>query len=297
MVSIDLGSNTIRALEFDCKNAKRLKEFETVVGSARGLNESGLIGKEALEKILKATKEIKRSFDFSHGYKAVATAAFRVAKNAKEVIDEIKDKTGVEFEIISSEIESDYTLEAVAFRLHEANIDIKNYLVMDLGGGSTEITFVKGEKRVSKSFDIGIVTAASLLKNSKKTLKELLTDVELFVKKELSIADVERFIATSGTPTTIASFLEGIDYEHYNYGRVNLREVGLKEMGEVLDELLNMSEKERVKWVGEGREDLIFVGVEMVREIVKICGFDKMTVIDDGLREGVAIKMCNDGGF
>jgi exopolyphosphatase/guanosine-5'-triphosphate,3'-diphosphate pyrophosphatase len=86
--------------------------------------------------------------------------------------------------------------------------------------------------------------------------------------------------------------LEGIDYEHYDYGRVNLREVGLKEMGEVLDGLLKMSEKERVKWVGEGREDLIFVGVEMVREIVKICGFERMTVIDDGLREGVAIKMC-----
>ena len=55
-----------------------------------------------------------------------------------------------------------------------------------------------------------------------------------------------------------------------------------------------MSQEEREKWVGVGRYDLIFSGITILLEILKISGFSEMVVIDDGLREGIALQYCLD---
>ncbi len=65
MIAIDLGSNTLRVLEYDCKNKKVLGEYEKVVKTADGLAEHGLVNDEAISRVIEAIKEAQESLNFS----------------------------------------------------------------------------------------------------------------------------------------------------------------------------------------------------------------------------------------
>lgn len=287
MIACDLGSNSFRVVEIDCDTKQRVLGFERVVKTAEGISKNGEISKDAIKRIIEAIEDAKEFFDLTDA-KAVTTAALRKATNSALVLKKIKDATGLEFEIISAKCEARFTKVAVENRLHLENMDIESYVLMDLGGGSTELIF----KDFEVSFDIGIVTIVD---------KYLLDDIEDGIKKELlevrelakKIKKPKTFIASSGTPTTIASFLQGMDYESYDYRKVNGVVLSISDINKALKELLKMSESERIKWVGASRDDLIVAGIIIFREILKIFGFCEVLIIDDGLREGVALGRCD----
>ncbi len=102
------------------------------------------------------------------------------------------------------------------------------------------------------------------------------------------------FVATAGTPTTIAAFKQGLDYAHYDVEKVNGTVLSLQDLDEALERLLSMNTKERERWVGVGRDDLIVAGVLIVKSIMIAAGFKTMLVIDDGLREGLALQKCQE---
>ncbi len=281
MIACDLGSNTFRVVEIDCQTKERVKEFEKVVRTADGISVDGNISKEAQKRIIKAINESKQVFDLSFA-KAVTTAAMRQAKNSKEVLQSIYDKTGLKIEIIDSKKEASYVRVAVENQLEDKD----NYIILDLGGGSTELIL----KSRDISFDIGIVTMVDSYMDIKEGIEKEFKAIKEFAK---SVKDIKTFVATAGTPTTAASYLHGLDYKSYDYKKINGTVLSLKQIDNVLKELLEMSEEMRVKWVGTGRSDLIIAGIVMFVEIVKIFGFDEVLVIDDGLREGVAIDSCN----
>ncbi|MBT4708535.1 MAG: exopolyphosphatase, partial [Campylobacteraceae bacterium] len=94
ITSIDLGSNSFRVLIYDCKNHKGIGDFETSVGTADGLEETGKISSEAVNRIITA---INTSIEKLHytPHKAIArtTAAMRKASNSQEILDYIKEQT------------------------------------------------------------------------------------------------------------------------------------------------------------------------------------------------------------
>ncbi len=293
MIACDLGSNTLRVVEFDCKSGHRVKEFEKIVKSAEGVTKSGLISTKTVDRIVEAIDEAREIFDFEHNrVRGVATAAFRLAQNGELVLKEIEERTGVKFDLISPKEESEFSLRAVEFRLKKLGIRSDSMLVMDLGGGSTELIYKDENGVISKSFDIGIVTAVEM---GIDEIDMILTPIKEFLEHLSKRAFI--FVGNSGTPTTIASFMEGIEYRKYDYKKVNGKIVSIAEMREVLKRLLEMDVEERKRWVGVGREDLIIAGVELVLKIVQMAGFDEIVVIDDGVREGLALKMCGDSNF
>jgi len=281
MIACDLGSNTFRVVDIDCQTKERLKEFERIVRTAENLAHTGKISDTAVKRVIKAIQEAKEIFDLSSA-KAVATAAMRKAKNSDEVLKKILKATGLNIEIIDGEKEAFYVKKAV-----ESYVVDDDYIIMDLGGGSTE--FILADEDIS--FDVGIVTMVDKysLSGLKDGIKEEFKPISEFAKK---IKKPKTFIATSGTPTTIASFLKGMDYEHYDYKKINGTILTISDLDNSLQQLLAMSEAQRTRWVGVGRDDLIIAGVLMFKEIVDIFGFYEVVVIDDGLREGVALSMC-----
>ena len=286
MIACDLGSNTIRFVEIDCKSKTRVKEYEKIVRTAEGIKSSGVIGDSAKRRVFEALSEASEIFDFSKGVKAVTTEALRVAKNADEFLGEIKRRFGIEFKIIDGKKEAFYTNVAV-----KNIVDTKSYILVDIGGGSTEVSFVDGEEIVSHSFDLGIVTIVEEygIKDLKKGISEKISLIKESFKE---YQKPSLLVATSGTPTTIASYLLGMDYENYDYKKINGLILSLKEVQKVKNDLIFMSEKERKKWVGVGREDLIVAGIEIFEELIKLFEFKKCVVVDDSLREGVAIFHC-----
>ena len=100
------------------------------------------------------------------------------------------------------------------------------------------------------------------------------------------------FVASSGTPTTIAALKIGLDYETYDPQKVNGVVLEIKDLDFWLNELLKMERSKREKLVGVGRGDLIVSGIMIFKEIFLMSGFKRCIVSDNGVREGVAIDYC-----
>ncbi|OQX74226.1 MAG: hypothetical protein B6D59_03135 [Campylobacteraceae bacterium 4484_4] len=299
MVACDLGSNTFRVVEFDCRKKVRLKEYEKIVRLAEGLSESGKISKAALQRLLKAIEEANGIFDFPRRpHRCVATAAMRLAKNGLQIREEILKKTGLDFEIIDAKEEAELTRLAVQTRLRELGMRDDSCVLLDLGGGSTELTLCEGEIHIDQSLDIGIVTILEEESQNglRRKIDEYYQPLAQFFNQSLQKigSRPQYFVATAGTPTTIAAFLQGVDYNHYDYKKINGMVITREMLHKALERLLKMGEEERRRWVGVGREDLIIAGVLMLEKIIAICGYEEMIVIDDGLREGVALKACGE---
>ena len=113
---------------------------------------------------------------------------------------------------------------------------------------------------------------------------------EVYEKK----GKVDVFVATAGTPTTVAAMKLGLTYETYDASKINGMELEVDELDLYLDKLLSMPIEQREIAVGTGRSDLIAAGILIYKQLFSILEFDRCVIIDDGLREGVAIEICMD---
>ena len=297
MIGMDLGSNTIRIVKIDCKTKEKSGEFEKIVKTADGLVETKMISNEAVERIINAINEAKEKIDFDDKIKAVATEAMRRAKNKDEVLKEIKEKTGIKFEIISSDKEAYYDALAVEECIEKCdNIDAENFLLVDIGGGSTEVILKHKNDVVSESYKMGIVTITQKYKTPegiKYAIKKEASKIKSFLDFAFTKYKKPKiFSASSGTPTTIAALKLGMEYKTYNPKRVNGTVVTPEDLDYWLDKLMKMEMKKREKLVGVGRGDLILSGIYIFKEIFKLAKYNECIVCDDGLREGVALEGC-----
>jgi len=297
IIAIDLGSNSLRVLKMHCESKKSLGEFHKTVKTADGLTKTGKINDEAIARVVAGLNEAKEQLDFSDAkVKAVTTEAIRQASNGLEVLISISKQTGVAFEVIDGDTEAKYALRAVQNRLEILEKTPKSFMMVDIGGGSTEMLFYYGEKYFSKSFKVGIVTITqkfNSLDEIAEAIPELMSEMKDYYDEVVNKhGEVELFVATAGTPTTIAAMKNGMDYKTYDAKKIHGTMLSQNDLHEKLKDLLRMSKEEKVKAVGVGRDDLIASGVLIYDELYNISGFSESMVIDDGIREGVAFDEC-----
>ena len=169
LAAIDIGSNAARLLISDVvpgtqANPEFIKVALVRVPLRLGFDvfDKGEISAVKTDKIIKTIKSYKYLLDvYDVKYlKACATSAMRDAVNAQEIIEKIKTETGIDIEIISGQEEASFIYENhIAENLNKD----ESYLYIDVGGGSTELTFFSDGKLIFKdSFDIGTIR---LLKN------------------------------------------------------------------------------------------------------------------------------------
>ena len=293
MVAIDLGSNTIRFVEYDCKDKKIINSFEKIVKTADELVNTGVISDEAVDRIIQAINEAKEKLSFNEVV-AIATEALRQANNKDEVLQKIKQSTNIEFKIISAQEEAYYTTLAVEDFLSK-HYNYKNMFLVDIGGGSTELILKTKKELISESFKIGIVTISQKYKSIEALEYGIKKDVKPFRDfinfiKASYMPDI--FVASSGTPTTLAALKVGLDYSTYDPQKVNGVTLNIQEIDYWMDKLLKMEKSKREKLVGVGRGDLIVSGIMIFKEIFRLSGFKECIVCDNGVREGVAIDYC-----
>lgn len=290
ITSIDLGSNSFRVLSYNCETNSSVAEFEKTVGTADGLSLSGKISKEALKRVVDAIKESIDSLKYDpNSAIAVTTQAMRVASNSIEILKDIQTHTGVNFKIIDGEKEAELTLLAMQYALKRENIDSDKFILLDIGGGSTELIIYNKSDINIKSFGFGIVTLTQS-KDKQKDLDSFEKDILKFIEG-YDFTEFN-FVATAGTPTTIAALKHGLEYDTYDKQIVN-GTVLCKEDIETLQKELNLLSKEQlIKKVGSGRDDYIDTGVEIFKIFYKTLQKENAIVFDDGLREGVAIDHC-----
>ncbi len=299
-VGIDLGSNTLRAAAYNCTTGMFEVTYGTIVKTADGLAQTGRISDGAVQRVITGLNAMQEAIDFSEAsVRAVTTEAMRRAGNAGEVLARIAGETGVAFDVIDGEEEARLTLSAVRHRLKQLTPDAtdESLALVDIGGGSTELIFAYPDGTiVLQSFPLGIVTLSQShadLDAIDEALPEVMLPIERFVAEVyVDGGRPDRFVATAGTPTSVASMQLGMEYDTYDPKRINGTELSIHAPRYYLDKLLAMPMDQRERTVGVGRADLVTAGILIFDRLYRILGFEACTVIDDGLREGVALSLC-----
>lgn len=297
VIGIDLGSNTFRCIAYDCCSKTWGSDFERIVKTADGMHESGMINDAAVDRIIDAARYAHTLFDMNASeVVAVTTAAVRMASNRDAVLQRIEEEGGVRFRMIGADEEAAFTMLAVRNRLAELSIRDNSFVLIDIGGGSTEVMFYLDGEFITKSFPVGIVTIAQQCSSPddvRAMMRDALQPVAAYVDEiYASHGKPETFVATAGTPTTIASFLQGMTYETYDPHRINGTLLTIEQCGDALEGLLALDDEERARYVGVGKETLIVAGVVIVEEFYRVLEFNEAVIVDDGLREGVVLDYC-----
>lgn len=300
--AIDLGTNTARLLISDVDEAGHITPviyMRRITRLGGGFTKERGISAEASERTVTALREFAAEIRRHNvaRVRAVATSAVRDAVNRKEFCDLILEESGIVLEIIDGETEGVLTLRGV---LAEINEKFENFMVFDVGGGSTEYTLARAEKVLyTESLPLGVVrltegkiTCAAM---EEKILRELSVIRENLAKNEfLPFLENAVLVGTAGTATSLAAIsLKLIDYD---YRLVNNYVIGLDEIKEIFSLLLPMTPEERLAVPGleKGREDLIIAGILIILKTMEMFGFKMLKVSDFGLLEGVLLSVKED---
>jgi exopolyphosphatase / guanosine-5'-triphosphate,3'-diphosphate pyrophosphatase len=296
--AIDLGTNTARLLIGHADAAGIIRpvlQMRRITRLGGGFTREGGISGEASARTVAALRDFAAETRRHHVavLRAVATSAVRDAVNGKEFCDLVLRETGIDLEIIDGKTEGLLTLRGVL-----AGIDEKsgNFLVFDVGGGSTEYTLADGETVLfTASLPLGVVrltegkiTCAAM---EEKIARELHSLREQLQKEALlPCIDHSTLVGTAGTATTLAAI--GRKMTHYDYRLVNNYVMGLGEIKNICATLLPMTPAQRLQVPGleEGREDLIIAGMLITIKTMELFGFTMLKVSDFGLLEGVLLE-------
>ena len=281
LAAIDIGSNAARLLISEVtKQPKQDPVFNKInlvrVPLRLGFDvfETGEISKakvKMLMQTLKAYQHLLQAYEIKHVY-ACATSAMRDARNSKDIIRKVKLETGIEIKVISGQEEASFIYEN-----HVAeNLDSDHsYLYIDVGGGSTELTFFADGKLVSKeSFNIGTIR---LLKNQIK--EKTWDDMKDYVKKNIKSALPSIAIGSGGNITKILSM------SRLKEGKP----LSLDLLKDYYKELSNVTIEDRMNLYGlkEDRADVIVPALLIYVQIMKWASIDAIYVPKIGLVDGL----------
>ena len=284
--AIDVGSNAIRLLLARVwqteKSVLQVKKDTFFRMPLRLGTESFAENKLSRETKFKLMHTM---MSFGHAIKAYqpeevlayATSAMRELKNGDRIVKEIKKKSNIDLEIISGQKEAD-----IIYGNHIENMiaDASNFLYIDVGGGSTELTFYsKGVSKNSKSFKIGTVRMLKGLidKETWETMREWV------IKTTVSIKNIEG-IGSGGNIAKIRSLV--LDDK---YGQ----EVSYKKIKKIEEKLQKLTYDQRIYEMGlkPDRADVIVPACKIYRSVMQWGNIKKIFVPSIGLVDGMIIAL------
>ena len=298
LASIDLGTNTARLLvgRVEGGAVAPILVNRRITRLGGGFTREAGISPEAWQRSLETLSdfagEMKRAGVTR--LRAVATSAVRDAANGDAFCREVLERTGIRLEVIDGEEEGLLTLGGVLSGLDRKEGD---FFVFDVGGGSTEYTLAESRTPLfTESLPLGVVRLtegkpdiAAMVEKIGRELAGLGERLEgRGLRGRLQGATL---VGTAGTATTLAAISLGMT--EYDYRRVNNYVLTLEEIRRIFQLLLPLTSEERLSVPGleKGREDLIIAGTLITVRTMDSFGFDRMTVSDFGLLEGVLLSL------
>lgn len=299
IASVDIGTNTILLLIASVdNNHKEIKSIENHYSIPRigsGLKPGYPFPAEIVKKmfdVLDFYYKIIRKY-YCDKIIFTTTNAFRIASNAQEIKEEIKKRYNVELDIISGEEECIYAFLGAV----NAQPDNNNYLVIDIGGGSTEIVYgTKSKISFYKSFAVGVVSGTEKYFRSDPPLHDNISVFSEYIKNELqeltsSIKSFNKAIAIAGTPTTLAGIKLGLN--EFNEEKIEGAKLSYNEMENFISELTSLSSKDiltKYASVVKGREDVLLAGTIILKTIMELVNTAEVEVSTRGIRYGAVIN-------
>jgi exopolyphosphatase/guanosine-5'-triphosphate,3'-diphosphate pyrophosphatase len=286
LAAIDIGSNAARLLIQDITTYKDGSLDYTKVNLLRvplrlgfDVFESGIISEHKTKELietLKAYRHLMKVYDVK-SYRACATSAMRDAKNGKEIVDRVQKEIGLNIEIITGSQEAEILYET---HLAEKLDNKSNYLYIDVGGGSTELTLYSNNKiSFKQSFNIGTIR---LLKDKVDTA--IWDEMKAALKKYCKSNTLA--IGSGGNINKVFSISK----------RKNGKPLSLDILKEYYKEMNALTVEERIHKYGfkEDRADVIVPALSIYTTVMRWANISEIYVPQIGLADGIIKLLLKD---
>ncbi|MFJ1548381.1 exopolyphosphatase [Streptomyces sp. NPDC088246] len=305
VAAIDCGTNSIRLLVADADpSTGELVELDRrmeIVRLGQGVDRTGRLAPEALERTFSACRRYAEVIK-EHGaqkIRFVATSASRDAENRDEFVRGVLDILGVEPEVISGDQEAEFSFTGATKELAGRDHLAKPYLVVDIGGGSTEFVVGDDHVRAARSVDIGCVrmTERHLVHDgvvSDPPTPGQITAIRADIDAALDLAEesvpltgAATLVGLAGTVTTVAAIALGLDV--YDSEAIHHSRISLDQVQEITGRLVTSTHAERaaIGAMHPGRVDVITSGALILLAVMKRTGAQEIVVSEHDILDGI----------
>jgi exopolyphosphatase/guanosine-5'-triphosphate,3'-diphosphate pyrophosphatase len=304
VAAIDCGTNSIRLLIAEPDGSDGLKDLERrleIVRLGQGVDASGKFHPDALQRTFAAVDEyatlIKNADVPAERIHFVATSATRDVKNRETFFAGIKERLGVLPDVISGETEARLSFIGALSRVSPEREPV---LVMDIGGGSTELITgsSNGDMQGAISLDIGSVrvTERFLKQNpvAADDLERAIAYVDgLLAHSGVDFGSIGSWIGVAGTATTLAGVY--LELERYDRERVHGSRIPLPAIAELLHRLAAMTVEQirALPSMHPGRADVITGGALLESRIAARLNVDDLIVSESDILDGIALELLD----
>jgi exopolyphosphatase/guanosine-5'-triphosphate,3'-diphosphate pyrophosphatase len=306
VAAVDCGTNSIRLLVADCDPATgELVELDrrmTIVRLGQGVDRTGRLAPEALERTFAACREYAALVKElgAERVRFVATSASRDAENRDEFVRGVFDILGVEPEVISGDREAEFSFTGATKELTGRTDLTTPYLVVDIGGGSTEFVVGDDHVRGARSVDIGCVrlTERHLVRDGAvvdppgpEQIAAIRADIEAaldLAERDVPLREAHTLVGLAGSVTTISAIAQ--DLPAYDSVAIHHSRVSHDRVREITEWLLASTHAERqaVPSMHPGRVDVIAAGALVLLSIMERIGASEVVVSEHDILDGIA---------
>ncbi|MBB1256067.1 Ppx/GppA family phosphatase [Streptomyces alkaliterrae] len=305
VAAVDCGTNSIRLLVADLDPATgHLVELDRrmeIVRLGQDVDRTGRLAPEALDRTFAACRqyaEVIRSLGAEHT-RFVATSASRDAENRDEFTAGVVSILGVEPEVITGDAEAEFSFTGATRELAESGLATP-YLVVDIGGGSTEVVVGTDGVEAARSVDIGCVrlTERHLVHDGKVAdpptadqVAKIRADINAaldLAEETVPLSRARTLVGLAGSVTTVAAIHLGLP--EYNSAAIHHSRVPLADVRGLTTRLLNSTHAERaaIPVMHPGRVDVIATGALILQSIMERVSATEVVVSEHDILDGIA---------
>ena len=296
VAAIDCGTNSIRLLiaDVDGTNFREIVREMEIVRLGQGVDKTGQFHPDAITRTLAAVDSYARTIA-AKGVEKIrfcATSATRDATNRDLFINGVKERLGIEPEVIPGEVEAALSFQGAT---KDFNKTEGPFLVIDIGGGSTEFVFGTDKVEFAKSMNIGCVRMSERHFTGGEAepgqIAAATADIDEAIAqaaKIVPIKDAKTLIAVAGTATTVAA--AALDLPEYDRYSIHLSRISAEKTHAISKQFLAMSRDARAAlgYMHPGRVDVIGAGALVLSRIMYATGASEFVASESDILDGMA---------
>lgn len=306
VAAVDCGTNSIRLLVADVDpvvgTLADLDRRMTIVRLGQGVDRTGRLAPEALERTFAACRgyaEVVQELG-AERLRFVATSASRDAENRDEFVDGVREILGVEPEVVTGDEEAHLSFTGATRELGGADASETPYLVVDIGGGSTEFVLGSTDVDAARSVDVGCVrmTERHLHSDppSENETAAARKDIEAAIDRAAEVVPLERartLVGLAGSVTTVAAM--ALDLPEYDSERIHRSRISAEQVHDVAIRLLAMTREQRaaLPFMHPGRVDVIGGGALVLRTLLERTGSDAVVTSEHDILDGIGLSLLS----
>jgi exopolyphosphatase/guanosine-5'-triphosphate,3'-diphosphate pyrophosphatase len=300
VAAIDIGSNALRMTVGDMDDSWKVKAIENIripVRLGQDVFTVGMLEETSMQQTEDAFRRFKRvAEDFGvYRLRAVATSAMREAGNGHLLVDRIFRLSGIKVDIIDSDEEARLIHQAVA---HALDIKNKRTLVMDIGGGSVEVTLSTGNNIIfTGSYSMGAVRLLKILEkkgSTEQTFHQLVNEyaepTRRLIEREIGNEKISICVGTGGSVEEIGRLRQKL------FKTESDRFITMDELAQLIERLSHMSIEDRIREfkLRPDRADVILAAAIVLHLIANLARVKQIAIPNVGLKDGILLDIAEE---